>query len=267
MKRLPLIILAASTLLGGCYEDGIIVPSNEQKPDYYIEYFQFDTTGFKPQTKVDYSYDQTGRLDGYKTYTYNTASETFELERSFEFHYENKLVQRIVVYLAIHPDPYLTYQYKYENGKVKEITERYVSSSLNSTADFFYNESDTVSVTYTTSNGNSFTYKFHSFNKNITASETIKETQLCSEGTYAYDKNKSPFHALGYIDFHLQNYSTNNKVSESVQHLACSFPTLVAERYDYEYDDAKYPTTITTHYKGSGEAAPKSRRFFGYVKF
>jgi hypothetical protein len=161
----------------------------------------------------------------------------------------------------------MTYDYAYVEDKLTSITERYVSSSFYSTADFDFIQGDSVAVTYTAANGNSFIYKFHLVNNNITAAKTTRGSQLCSQGTFAYDKNQNPFHALGYIDFYLINYSENNKVSESVQYLGCSFPDLVPESYEYEYNAAKYPLTSTTTYSTSGQVAPKSRKSFTYQEF
>ena len=93
--------------------------------------------------------------------------------------------------------------------------------------------------------------------------KTTRGSQLCSDGQYAYDDRINPFKNLGYTDYLLTNVSANNKVSENINHINCSFPSFIPESYTYEYNDLGYPTLITTHYK-SGSTVVRSQKEIFY---
>jgi hypothetical protein len=89
----------------------------------------------------------------------------------------------------------------------------------------------------------------------------VQAGQICNTGTYKYDKNINPLRHLGYLDFDLQNWSANNKLTEDVHYKACGFPTLIPLKHDYTYDPDGYPVRkITTYKSGSfdGESNPDS---------
>lgn len=264
----PLKVILALAFLGfvsSSCDEGVLLPVKKPKLSYYVESFQFGEEGYTPQSRVDYRYDGEGRLTESSQSTYNSASHMFKEESRSVFVYNGFFVEKIIVFLAIHPDPYKTYDYEYANGSVSKITERYVGSSFSSTASFDYTQTDTVSVTYTAANGNSFKYKFSLRDGNIGWSQTTKGSQVCNEGEFAYDTYQNPFHELGYLDFHLLNYSENNKLNEDISYLACSFPELVADRYEYQYNSDRFPVSAKTIYVASGDSQPTSRKEFFYL--
>jgi hypothetical protein len=106
-----------------------------------------------------------------------------------------------------------------------------------------------VSVNYSLSNGNSFSYAFNTLYKNIVNDETTQAGQTCNQGSYLYDKNVNPFRHLGYMDFYLLYWSINNKVAEQVDYLACGFPVLMPLFHYYSYDQDGYPIEKITKYK------------------
>jgi hypothetical protein len=107
-----------------------------------------------------------------------------------------------------------------------------------------------INATYTAGNGGGFQYELTLPHGNISTDRTNRGNQLCNTGTYEYDKGINPYKHLGYMDFFLQNYSLNNRLSENIEYLGCSFPTLIPETYTYEYDASGYPTASNTFYKG-----------------
>ena len=108
------------------------------------------------------------------------------------------------------------------------------------------------------SNGGSFEYEFHMSDGNVVTDKTTRGSQVCSDGQYTYDDHINPFKNLGYTDYLLTNLSANNKLSEDINHINCSFPSFIPESYSYEYDDRGYPTLITTFYK-SGSTVTRSQ--------
>jgi hypothetical protein len=78
---------------------------------------------------------------------------------------------------------------------------------------------------------------------------------------YTYDTKINPFNALGYLDYQLLNFSANNKLTENVNYVDCSFPALIPDTFSYQYNEQGYPTILTTTYKGS---QLKSERKFYY---
>ena len=87
-----------------------------------------------------------------------------------------------------------------------------IPAGVNAQARFIYDEnSQTVNVTYSFLNGNSFEYRYDYGNQNLVTDKTTKGGQLCSEGSYTFDNAINPFRHLGYVDFALTNLSINNK--------------------------------------------------------
>jgi hypothetical protein len=92
---------------------------------------------------------------------------------------------------------------------------------------------------------------------NVITDKTTRGSQLCSDGQYTYDDHINPFKNLGYTDYLLTNVSMNNKLSESVNHVNCAFPSFIPESYSYQYNDGGYPTLITTLYKSGALVSTK----------
>ena len=115
-----------------------------------------------------------------------------------------------------------------------------------------YNYTDRlIHAAYTFSNGTSFEYEFNYVYKNISKDKTTRFGQLCSTGTYTYDKNINPLAHLGYMDFGFRNYSINNKIAENVNYVGCSFPAYIPEATEYKYDGEGFPLEQKTRYKQS----------------
>jgi hypothetical protein len=257
-------LLALSIVLAGCDDDDETIGHTETKLHYYTESFKIDGFDYDPQYTVMYHYDKSGRLEKYTFYSYQPASDQLKEERTFNFTYLNGRVDQIEGILVNSTSPYIRYSYEYlPDAKVSKIKEVNTAAGINSEAIFDYQADDVIKVDYHYSNGNSFQYEFHYGNNNILTDKTTRGTQLCSDGHYSYDDNKSPFQTLGYVDYLLFNLSVNNKLTESVNYVGCAFPTLLPESYEYEYGNHGFPTVAITKYK-SGGAIKQSRKNFYY---
>jgi hypothetical protein len=265
MKKFILSTVLFATLLinNSCSDEEISVsPNTSRKLDYYIESYQLSDLGFEPQMKVVYEYDDSGKLSKYTVFGYNPASNALEELRHFDFTYIDGKVDKIKVFLVNAETPDIEDSYEYlTNGKISKITEKNFAAGVNSDVNFNYDEANKIVANYTFSNGGSFQYEISSISGNIVSDKTTNGSELCNNGTYTYDAKVNPFSKLGYIDYSISNFSENNKLTESVNYVGCAFPSLVAESYSYEYDDAGYPTLATTIYKNK---AGKSQRKFYY---
>jgi hypothetical protein len=260
-KVIYLVILAIVLIQSSCKEEEI---PNSPKLDYYIESYDIPNLGFTPQLKVTYDYNATGSLNKYTVFSINPTTTAMEEQRHFDFSYAEGRVDGIKGYLVNSETPYIEYTYQYlPNSNVSKITEKNYAAGVNSEAVFSYSSSnELVNVSYTYSNGGAFQYVFNYINQNIVTDKTTRGDQLCSNGEYTHDQHKNPFKDLGYVDYTLMNFSSNNKLSESVNYVGCAFPTLVPQSYTYEYNDRHYPTVATTHYKSGGSLLRSQKKFF-----
>jgi hypothetical protein len=265
MKYLGLPLLAW-IILCSCGEEGApVIPDNNGKIlDYYIESFEFLDLGSNPQVKVVYDYDASGELTRYTVFGYSTDSQSLEEFSYFNFSRKNDRVDSIKGYFHEAVTPYIEYAYQYlADGRVSKITENNYAAGVNSEANFSYNPgSEIIKVAYTYSNGAGFNYEFDYSNGNILSDKTTRGSQLCSEGQYTYDQHVNPFNNLGYVDYTLTSLSVNNRLTESLDYVDCSFPSLVPEAYSYEYDSKGYPTAVTTFYKSDSDIKRSRREFF-----
>ena len=254
----------------GCGSDESI-PVNEptigktSQLDYYVDSYDLPGPGFEPQLKITYEYNSSGSLSRYHVLTYSPTSKSFDEQRYFDFFYSDTLVTEIVGFVPGSTKPILRHVYEYfPDGRVSKIKETNTPSGINSHANFVYDDTNhSTKVSYTFSNGGSFQYEFYMTDGNMVTDKTTRGAQLCSDGQYSYDDHKNPFGELGYTDYLLTNVSANNKVSENINHVGCSFPSFIPVSYSYEYNDRGYPTLMTTFYK-SGSGIGKSKREIFY---
>jgi hypothetical protein len=265
MKKLILFTVFFATLLfaNSCKdEETLVTPNTSRKLDYYVESYQLSDLGFQAEMKVQYDYDNSGKLTKQTFFGYNPTSNAVEELRHFNFSYVDGKVDKIRGYLVNVITAYIEDSYEYlSNGKTSKITEKNFAAGVNSEVNFNYDEANKVKANYTFSNGGSFEYEISSVSGNIASDKTTKGSELCSNGNYTYDTKVNPFSKLGYIDYSFSNFSGNNKLTESANYIGCAFPSLVPESYSYEYDDAGYPTTATTIYKNK---TGKSQKKFYY---
>ena len=256
--------MLSGIIILGCDDEGDTVGLTETKLHYYTESFEIAGFEFDPQYTVMYNYDNSGKLENYTFYSYDPVSQDLRKERTFMFTYLHGRVKQIEGFLVNKSEPYITHSYAYlPDSRVASIKEINAGAGKSSQADFHYLPDDIVKVVYQYSNGNSFEYEFHYGNQNILTDKTTRGAQPCSDGSYSYDQYKSPFKTLGYIDYMLFNLSANNRLTENVNYVSCSFPTLLPESYEYEYDDNGFPTVAITKYKAGG-AIKKSKKTFFY---
>ncbi|MBT1697177.1 hypothetical protein KK083_09845 [Fulvivirgaceae bacterium PWU4] len=227
-----------------------------KKISHYISYFTTadpENPGshtMEPQSKIGYEYDAAGKVTRLTHYRYVKETDSFVPERYAKFNYIAGRVNMILYFQQGATSADLVYGYDYEdNGNVSRIVE--LKNGVESAAvDFTYNYTDRlINAAYTFSNGQGFQYEFFYKWKNIQTDKTTRGSQLCSEGSYFYDKNINPLKHVGYVDFLLRNYSVNNRLTEDVVYTGCAFPTMIPMVYTYEYDADGYPTVMTTHYK------------------
>lgn len=266
MTRLFVVLAFSSIIvLVSCREDtASVTPDGPKKLDYYIESYQLSGVGFEVHSKVAYEYNSSGKVSEYTISAIEPKTGAVENQRLFVFSYKGDQLEKISAYDQGAASPYLedTYEY-FEDGTVSKITEVNKPAGVNSEAKFTYQTADqTIKVYYTFSNGGSFEYEFKYSNENILNDKTTKGAELCSDGQYTYDNHINPFGNLGYVDYLLTTLSRNNKLTENVNHVHCSFPTLVPESYTYEYDVDGYPTLATTFYKSKDNSTQSKKEFF-----
>lgn len=261
MQKYIRYIILSFAFLSCQSEDPITV--QEPKLDYYLESYDVPGLGFQPQLKVIYEYNSSDKLSKYNVLTYNPDLKSFVEQRHFDFIYTDNKVSKIIGATPDAIDPYLEYAYEYlRDGRVSKIRETN-TNGINSEATFEYDDlSQSTKVSYTFSNGGSYEYEFHLSSGNVVTDKTTRGSQLCSDGKYTYDDHVNPFRNLGYMDYLLTNLSTNNKLSESINHIGCSFPSFIPESYSHEYNELGYPTLITTFYKSGSIIASSQKEIF-----
>lgn len=262
MSRLIYTLLFVVIVLVACDEDEPPGPT-EIKLHHYTESFDIPELGFQPQLTVIYDYDDSGNLEKYTFFGYDPDSDTMVEHRSFVFSYLDRRVDKIEGFSANTSTPYIKYTYRYlQDSRVEKIIENNYAAGLDSEANFAYLPGDIIKVSYQYSNGASFEYEFDYGDGNILTDKTTRGPQLCSDGMYTYDQRKNPFRTLGYVDYVLLNLSANNKLTESVNYMACSFPSSIPESFEYEYDSNDFPTVSTTHYRPDGTVKKSHKKFF-----
>ena len=265
MKKF-IVLLALVGIVMGCDNDN----DSEVKPttvklDYYEEMFDIPDLDFQPQLRTTYDYNFAGMLEGYTFYGYDPDTNTMLEQRHFEFSYADGNVDKIEGFLVNNTAPYISYTYQYDgNSVVSRIIENNYAAGVNSEATFSYPEANVVHVAYQYSNGGSFQYEMTFEGDNVRNDKTTRGAQLCSDGKYTYDQHPNPFRTLGYTDYTLINVSTNNKLTEDVNYVACAFPNLKAESYEYIYNSDGYPIEVVTKYKPHDGITPKSTKKFYY---
>lgn len=232
----------------------------------YIDYLEWDDGNLHPASKTEYEFNEQGKLKKQTNYSYINLTDEYIPYNFFEFVFdESGLLKKISGYYAINNKPSFEdiYEY-YDDGNVSRITEENFVAKITATVDLNYHLNDnSVSAVYSFSYGGSHESTFDYAWKNIVSARTTQGGQLCNETEYSYDKNINPMKSLGYLDFFLNNYSINNKLTMDEVYLACNIPTLVPEHSEYEYDDQGYPTVATTHYK-SGSSTMRMQRIYFY---
>jgi hypothetical protein len=257
MKKLGY-ALFVTLLMAACEDDETSNPSG--KLDYYIESYDIAGSGleFTPQSKITYQY-KGDKLSRYTVFSYSPDSKSFVKQRHFDFTYVNDQVDKIKGYSPDAGSHYIEYSYAYlPDARIFKITENNSGTGINSEASFAYNDIDeSVKVVYSFSNGGSFEYSFFYGNGNIENDKTTRGADLCNDGVYTYDDQKNPFNNLGYVDYFLNHLSVNNKLTENINYVGCSFPSFVPESYSYEYNNEGYPTLATTFFEGGSKSEKK----------
>jgi hypothetical protein len=235
-----------------------------KKLDYYTDTYDHSGLGLPPTTKVQYEYNEAGKLNKYTVYGYNTVTNAFEEQNYSLFFYNNNRLDKIKSYL--NNGTFLSAEYAYQysaDGNVSKIIESNYAAAVTSEVNITYDLiNKTARAAYTYSNGGSFEYEFYLDKGNLIKDKTTKGLQVCNEGVYTYDKGINPFQSQGLTNNLLTNLSINNRVTESVNYLTCFSPSSTPESYSYEYDQSGYPTLATTTYKKGNEIGKSERRFF-----
>jgi hypothetical protein len=227
-----------------------------RKLSHYITYKKVkegDGYYWDPQDKRRYEYNAVGKLERMTVSTYVDSAGSFVPLRYFVFSYTGNNMTKISGYHSENDQLYLEERYEYlADGNVMSITQDYIDgSNIDWVANFSYNYTGRViSASYSAANGGGFQYELILPYGNVLTDRVNRGGQVCSIGNYQYDKGINPFKHLGYMDFLFRNYSLYNRVSEDVQYLGCSFPTLIPETYVFEYNALGYPTASNTLYKG-----------------
>jgi len=207
----------------------------------------------EPINKVTHEY-RDGRVSVINYLSWSKSEKRFVDQSHSEFFYEGNSVKKIVTYLAGEAGPYSENNYTYDaDGLASRIQHKsFGAGAINVEVDLAHQSGDRlVKAVYKLTNGTGFEYEFENKYGNLKWDKTTRASQLCSEGTFTSDKNINPLKHLGYTDYLLRNYSISNRLTESVNYIGCSFPSLVPESYNYVYDADGYPLRATTNFRGT----------------
>jgi hypothetical protein len=203
-----------------------------------------------PISKTNYEYHE-GRISLIQNSTWSELDEEFIDDTRMEFTYSQDRVFQIQTRQSGTNIIYSEDTYTYDDlGQPIHIQHK--GEGVTTEIDLSYLKNNrVVKATYRLSNGRGFEYEFMTEHGSIKSDKTTRNSQLCSEATYTSDKNINPLKHLGYTDYLLRNYSASNRLTESANYVACSFPSLMAESYEYVYDEDGYPVRATTTFKGT----------------
>ena len=224
-----------------------------------------ETVIYQPNLKDIYNYNSYGQLASIQHQIYNNLTSQFEETALETFTYEGLRVMKIVLTLPNGKvDREYLYEYAVDYGRANKITQTNFTIGFVSTQVVekdYTADHPKVLMNENFSNGHLLSYEFDVLLKNIVSDKTVNDNEICSTGVYAYDKNISPFHHLGFMDFDLRNWSANNRVSTNIDFIGCGYPSLVPLSHFCTYDQDGYPTQIITEYKSGSNS-----NSFGYTK-
>jgi hypothetical protein len=217
----------------------------------------------EPISKVQYEYSN-GRLYLINNSSYNNTTKRFIDESQTELIYEGSHVKKLETWLAGANSPYSETNYTYDDqGHAVHIQQKTLATGITTEVDLTYQYTDRViSAVYKLSNGTGFEYEMVHKHGSLKSDRTTKGSQLCSEATFTYDKGVNPLRHLGYTDYLLRNFSNSNRVTEDAKYVGCSFPSLMPESYEYEYDADGYPLKSKTFFKGSSAVTQVDYTYF-----
>jgi hypothetical protein len=220
---------------------------------------------FEPDSKVEYQYGLNGKIEKIIYSSYSLATTNFIAQQYFKFMYDGNHPVEISGYESSSNQLTVQTFYSYgPDGNLSDMLQKNYSSQVNSNVHLSYLANAVVRAEYKFSNGGSFEYEFTNPLKSVTADKTTKGSELCNMGAYTNDKNINPLKHLGYVDFTFGEFSINNRLTENVNYLACSFPSLIPESNSYEYDVYGYPTSQIKYYKknSAGVQAKSQTKYF-----
>jgi hypothetical protein len=223
------------------------------------------STYFEPESKTEYQYGASGKIEKIIYSSHSLAASTFVPQQYFKFAYDGNHVIEITGYES--GTDLMTVQTFYSygfDGNLTDMLQKNYSAQVNGNVHLSYLSNSVVKAEYKFSNGGSFEYEFSNPWKSVTADKTTKGNEVCNVGVYTNDKNINPFKQLGYIDFTFRDYSINNRLTENVNYLGCAFPSLMPESYSYEYNVYGYPTSQIKYYKknSAGVQARSQTKYF-----
>lgn len=257
------VVLMILLSVTGCLDDDDPKLQSGTRLRSYTEYFNLGETDEDTRLNVSYEYDDSGKLQRYTVKGYDPQLDELTQQHFYTFTYNDARVSHIEGFHSGSSTRYVAYDYHYgEEGLLLMIQEDNHSAQVTSSAVFTYSENELDKVAYSYSNGQSFDYEVDYLNENISTDKTTRGSELCSNGKYTYDNHHNPFKELGYVDYLLTNLSSNNRVTESVEYIACAFPSLVPESYTYDYNEDGYPIRRVTTYKSSGAVRKSTREYF-----
>ncbi|HZY78750.1 MAG TPA: hypothetical protein VFE50_04455, partial [Cyclobacteriaceae bacterium] len=207
----------------------------------------------EPVSRVQHLYNNDGKIALIKSSTWNRETQSYFDNSRLEFRYQGGRVMKIETYMAGESGVYSEDNYTYDaNGYATHIQHKVPGTGINTDVDLSYQYTDrVVKASYKLSNGNGFEYEMVIKNGSLKTDKSTRGGQLCSDGTFTYDKGVNPLKHLGYTDYLLRNYSISNRLTEDVNYVGCAFPSLIPDAYDYVYDQDGYPLRATTIYRGS----------------
>lgn len=205
--------------------------------------------GLIPDTRIEYNYDQAGRLREIKSYQRSTQVSGLHLNDVYKFRYLNKALDSILRSDAGGQATGYS-AFEYTGNRISSIANQSYDQFMGGVYTYAVNNNnEQISADYVFHNGHSMNYIMHFENGNKVSDQAISSTGAAESGVYEYDDYINPFHQLGWPDLFLSNSSKNNRTGEQ-KNYSGAIPQSVPYKYEYTYDADGYPSFVYISYKG-----------------
>lgn len=231
--------------------NGTIELNGTRLPKLLVEetVFMEDANGLVPDSRTEYYYTAQNRLSNIRFYQKSIQVSGLQLTSLYQFLYSNGQLDTIKRSASDNTLNGYT-SFTYANGRI--ASARNSSYDQLTTSIFDYSQSGTkniITADYLFNNGNTMSYAMQFSNGNLISDNAQSSRGGGEAGVYTYDSNINPKHQLGYPDIFLSNASKNNLTSEQKSY-AGGFPTAVPYKFEYIYNADGYPEEAYISYKG-----------------
>jgi hypothetical protein len=209
------------------------------------ETFLFINGNYRPDSRVKYSYDGSGRLS--QAEYYQKLPQFAELQFRFRdiYVYSGNNVIRIDRFEEDGDKIGVTeFTYDATGTKLARIFQRSYDQETRATVSygFSYGQAQ-IQFSYLYNNGNSMDYRMKIVGGNKVEDAASTSRGGGESGRYRYDFNINPYVHMNMPNIYLSNISRNNMI-EQVKSYSGAIPTAEPTDFQYTYDDQGYPAEL-----------------------